>query len=102
MLVLKESPQAQIYEAMLPPELCRLNDELSKVSTLLDNEEFLAPFVERFSAKTGNQLSYEMVVEHIRDSITWRIFCRIPFDKPVPDYTTLIKLTNQEVRPRDH
>ena len=113
MLVLKESPQAQIYEAMLPPELCRLNDELSKVSALLDNEEFLEPFVERFSAKTGrptvpvqtylrimylkqrHQFSYEMVVEHIRDSITWRIFCRIPFDKPVPDYTTLIKLTKK-------
>jgi hypothetical protein len=33
MLRLKESPQTQIYEAMLPPELCKLNDELSKVST---------------------------------------------------------------------
>ena len=97
-----------------------MNDELSKVSALLDNEEFLEPFVERFSAKTGkpivpvqtylrimylkqrHQLSYEVVDEHVRDSIMWRIFCRIPFDKPVPDYTTLIKLTNQEVRPRDH
>jgi len=46
--VLKESPQTNIYLAMLPPELVRLNDELSKVSVLLDNEDFLAPFVTRF------------------------------------------------------
>jgi len=34
MLRLKESPQTQIYEAMLHSELCRLNNKLSKVSTL--------------------------------------------------------------------
>ncbi len=113
MLTLKESPQIQIYEAMLPPELCKLNDELSKVSTLLDNENFFSPFVKRFTTKTGrptvpvqtylrimylkqrHQLSYEVVVEQIGDSIMWRIFCRIPFDKPVPHYTTLIKLTKK-------
>jgi IS5 family transposase len=113
MLVLKESPQVNIYEAMLPPELCKLNDELSKVNVLLDNEEFLAPFIARFAATTGrptvpvqtylrimylkhrHQLSYEVVVEHVRDSIMWRIFCRISFDKPMPHYTTLIKLTKK-------
>jgi hypothetical protein len=53
MLVLKESPQINIYLAMLPPELVKLNDELTKVSTLLDNEEFLAPFIARFKTTTG-------------------------------------------------
>jgi IS5 family transposase len=113
MLVLKESPQMHIYESILPPELCKLNDELIKVSALLDNEDFLAPFVERFKTTTGrptvpvqtylrimylkhrHQLSYEVVVEQIRDSIMWRIFCRIPFDKPIPHYTTMIKLTKK-------
>lgn len=111
--MLKESPQMNIYLAMLPPELVRLNDELTKVSALLDNEEFLTPFVARFKTTTGRptvpvqtylrimylkhrqQLSYEVVAEEIRDSIMWRIFCRIPFDKPVPHYTTLIKLTKK-------
>lgn len=105
MLVLKESPQTQIYEAMLPLELCKLNEELSKVSVLLDNVEFLAPFVLKFTTTTGrptipvqtylrimylkhrHQLSYEVLVEEIRDSIMWRIFCRIPFDKRVPHST---------------
>jgi IS5 family transposase len=113
MLRLKETPQTQIYEAILPPEPCKLNDELSKVSVLLDNEEFLAPFIAKFATTTGrptvpaqtylrimylkhrHQLGYEVVVEHIRDSIMWRIFCRISFDKRVPDYTTLIKLTKK-------
>jgi hypothetical protein len=53
MLVLKESPQINIYLAMLPPELVRLNDELAKVSALLDNEEFLTPFVKNFKTTTG-------------------------------------------------
>jgi IS5 family transposase len=113
MLVLKESPQINIYLAMLPPELVKLNDELTKVSTLLDNEEFLAPFIARFKTTTGrptvpvqtylrimylkhrHQLSYEVVAEQVRDSIMWRIFCGIPFDKPIPHYTTLIKLTKK-------
>jgi hypothetical protein len=54
MLVLKESPQTNIYLALLPPELVRLNDELSKVSVLLDNEDFLAPFIARFKTTTGS------------------------------------------------
>ncbi len=111
--MLKESPQMNIYLAMLPPELVKLNDELSKVSILLDNEDFLAPFVEKFKTTTGrptvpvqtylrimylkhrHQLSYEVAVEQIRDSIMWRIFCRIPFDKRIPHSTTLIKLTKK-------
>jgi IS5 family transposase len=113
MLILKETPQMNIYQAMLPPELVRLNDELTKVSALLDNENFLTPFVAKFATTTGrptvpvqtylrimylksrHQLSYVALVEQIRDSIMWRIFCRIPFDKPVPHSTTLIKLTKK-------
>jgi IS5 family transposase len=113
MLVLKESPQTQIYETLLPSELCKLNDELSKVSFLLDNENFLDPFIAGFKTTIGRPtvpvqtylrimylkyrhgLGYETLVEQIRDSIMWRIFCRIPFDKPIPHSTTLIKLTKK-------
>jgi IS5 family transposase len=41
------------------------------------------------------QLGYETLVAEVQDSITWRLFCRIPLDMPVPHSTTLIKLTKK-------
>lgn len=113
MLRLKDSLQMNFFEYMLPPELVKLSDELAKVDAVLDDERFLAPFIEHFTATTGRptipmetylrmmylkfryQLGYETLTKEVADSIKWRIFCRIPFDKPVPDDTTLIKLTQR-------
>lgn len=113
MLRLKESPQMNLFEYLLPPELTKLSDELAKVDALLDDGEFLTPFIEHFTSTTGrptipmetylrmmylkfrHQLGYETLVREVEDSIKWRIFCRIPFDRPVPDSTTLIKLTKR-------
>lgn len=113
MLRLKESPQITLLDFLLPPELVKLNDELATIDALLDDDRFLAPFIERFSTRTGrqtipmetylrmmylkfrHQLGYEVLVKEIEDSIKWRIFCHIPFDKPVPHSTTLIKLTKR-------
>jgi len=49
--------QMSLWESMLPPELFRLNEELTKVDQLLDDERFLAPFRQRFSTQTGRQLT---------------------------------------------
>lgn len=113
MLRLKGSPQTNIFEFMLPPELCKLSEELAKVDTLLDDERFLAPFVGLITATTGRktipmetylrmmylklryQMGYEILVKEVDDFIKWRIFCRIPFDRPVPDSSPLIKLTKR-------
>jgi IS5 family transposase len=98
---------------MLPPEVVKLNDELAKVDALLDDERFLTPLAGYFTSTTGrpsipletylrmmylksrHQLGYETLVMEVEDSIKWRIFCRIPFDSPVPDSSTLIKLTQR-------
>jgi IS5 family transposase len=68
------------------------------VDALLDDERFLAPFVERFSCPIGRPkipmesylrlmylkhrygLGYETLVKEVSDSTSWRRFCRIPLD----------------------
>ncbi len=45
--------------------------------------------------KHSRKLSYETLVKEVSSSIAWRIFCRIPLDREVPDRSTLIKLTRR-------
>lgn len=74
---------------------------------------FFAPFVAFFDPRIGRpstpmetylrlmflkfryRLGYESLCREIFDSITWRRFCRIPLDGPVPHPTTLMKLTTR-------
>ena len=42
-----------LWESVLPPELFQMNDELSKVDRLLDDERFFAPFRKRFATTMG-------------------------------------------------
>jgi len=41
------------------------------------------------------QLGYESLCKEVGDSISWRRFCRIPLDRPVPHPTTLSKLVGR-------
>ncbi|MGB9894151.1 MAG: transposase, partial [Candidatus Saccharicenans sp.] len=106
-------PQLTLWDTVLPPEVTELNKELAKVDQLLDDESFMAPFMERFKARLGRPtipietylrmmylkyryaLSYEVLVQEVSDSIKWRRFCRIPLTHKVPHSTTLIKLTKR-------
>jgi len=45
--------------------------------------------------KHRHGLGYETLVSEVADSISWRLFCRIPLDGRVPHSTTLIKLTQR-------
>jgi IS5 family transposase len=89
-----------------------MRPELQAVDAFLDDERFLAPFRARFPSKRGRytipmetylrlmflkmryQLGYETLVAEVTDSVSWRRFCRISLSGPVPDASTLIKLTN--------
>lgn len=106
-------PQLTLWDAILPPEIRSLSEELQKVDAFLDDERFFAPFRERFTARMGRptvpietylrlmylkfryQLGYETLVKEVSDSIQWRFFCRIPLDAKVPHSTTLLKLTKR-------
>jgi IS5 family transposase len=113
MLRLRKDQQPTLWESVLPPELFHMNEELSKVDKLLDDDRFFVPFKERFSTRMGRptipvdtylrmmylkhryQLGYEILVKEVSDSFAWRCFCRLSLEDPVPDDTTLIKLTRK-------
>jgi IS5 family transposase len=102
-----------LWEAVLPPQVLRLPEQLARVDTLLDDPVFFAPFVPFFDPRVGRpstpmetylrmmflkfryHLGYESLCREVSDSITWRRFCRIPIDGKVPHPTTLMKLTTR-------
>ena len=105
--------QPTLWEAILPEELRRLPAELARVDALLDDPVFFTPFVPFFDPRMGRpstpmetylrlmflkfryRLGYESLCREVSDSITWRQFCRIGIDQPVPHPTTLMKLTTR-------
>jgi IS5 family transposase len=105
--------EVSLWEAVLPPEVLRLPEELARVDALLDDPVFFAPFVPFFDPRVGRpstpmetylrmmflkfryRLGYESLCREVADSITWRRFCRIPIDGRVPHPTTLMKLTTR-------
>jgi transposase, IS5 family len=112
--VLRESdPQATLWELLLPEEAKRLPAELQAVDAFLDDERLIAPWRALFSARLGRPsvpvdtllrllylkhrygLGYESLGREVSDSISWRRFCRIPLDRPVPHPTTLVKLVRR-------
>jgi transposase, IS5 family len=107
----QQSPS--LWESVLPPELFQMNEELTKVDRLLDDDCFSAPFRQRFGTTMGRpttavatylrlmylkqryQLGYEVLVKEVSDSLAWRRFCHLELGDRVPDSTTLIKLTHK-------
>jgi hypothetical protein len=105
--------QPTLWEAILPEVLRRLPEELARVDVLLDDPVFFAPFTPFFDPRIGRpstpmetylrlmflkfryRLGFESLCREVSDSITWRQFCRIGIDRPVPHPTTLMKLTSR-------
>jgi IS5 family transposase len=112
--VLRESdPQTTMWELLLPEEAKRLPAELARVDAYLDDECFIAPWRALFDRRLGRPsvpvdtllrllylkhrygLGYESLCREVADSISWRRFCRIGLDRPVPHPTTLVKLVRR-------
>jgi Transposase DDE domain./Transposase domain (DUF772). len=109
MLKLRDE-QLSLWDSILPESVRTLPAELAIIDQLLDNECFLQPFAELHpkGKKCGRptfaiekyirlmvlkhkyNLGYESLVKEVGDSITWRMFCRIAIDEPMPDPSTLI------------
>jgi IS5 family transposase len=105
--------QPSLWESVLPQVCLRLPAELQQVDELLDDERFFAPFRAYFDARIGRpsvpvetylrlmflkhryRLGFETLCREVSDSISWRRFCRIDIDAPVPHPTTLMKLTTR-------
>jgi IS5 family transposase len=102
-----------LWDSVLPEELRRLSDELTRVDALLNDPRVMEPFLKRFNQTRGrpsvplatylrlmylkfrHKLGYETLVEEVSDSISWRRFCGIGYQQKVPESTTLIKLTHK-------
>jgi len=109
MLKLRDE-QLSLWDSILPESVRTLPAELAIIDRLLDDDIFLQPFVDLHpkGKKSGRPtfaiekyirlmvlkhkyaLGYESLVKEVGDSITWRIFCRIAIDEPMPDPSTLI------------
>jgi transposase, IS5 family len=107
------APPITAWDDLLPLQARRLPDELARIDAYLDDERFVAPWRTHFSARLGRpsvpvatlvgllylkhryQLGYESLCREVSDSISWRRFCRIPLDQPVPHPTTLVKLVGR-------
>ncbi|MEV4316758.1 ISNCY family transposase [Actinocrispum sp. NPDC049592] len=107
------SEQPSLWESVLPEVCLRLPAELERVDAWLDDERFFAPFVPYFSARMGRpsvpmetylrlmflkhryQLGYESSCAEVSDSISWRRFCQLNIDDPLPHPTTLMKITTR-------
>jgi IS5 family transposase len=106
-------PQTTIWELLLPEEAKRLPAELAQIDAYLDDDRFIAPWRRLFDRRLGRpsvpidtllrllylkhryQLGYESLGREVADSISWRRFCRIGLDRPVPHPTTLVKLVRR-------
>jgi IS5 family transposase len=105
--------QPMLWDALVAPELLRLPEELARVDALLDDDRFFTPFAAFFDPVRGRpsvpietylrlmflkfryRLGYESLCREVADSISWRLFCRIPLWKRVPHPTTLMKITSR-------
>ena len=106
-------PQTTIWDVLLPEEAKRLPAELVAVDAYLDDERFIAPWRALFDQRLGRPsipietllrllylkhrygFGYETLCREVADSISWRRFCRIGLDRPVPHPTTLVKLVRR-------
>jgi IS5 family transposase len=107
------APPPPAWDALLPPKVRRLPDEFARIDAYLDDERFITPWRALFSARLGRpslpvqtllrllylkhryQLGYESLCREVADSISWRRFCHIGLDQPVPHPTTLVKLVRR-------
>jgi transposase, IS5 family len=108
----RHHPPLFTWDDLLPDQAKRLPTELAHIDAYLDDERS-SPRGAHFHARLGRplvpvptllrllylkhryQLGYESLCREVADSISWRRFCRIPLDQPVPHPTTLSKLVRR-------
>jgi transposase, IS5 family len=107
-----DDPQPDLFDGWIPPALWELSEELVFADQALSDPRILEPFLKnaQFKGRPSTliatylrmmylkeryQMSYEVLVKEVSDSIKWRRFCHIALSGKVPEHTTLIKLTGR-------
>jgi IS5 family transposase len=107
------SPQATLWEAVIPECLMGLPGDLAQIDALLDDPLFFEPFAAFFDPAIGRpsipmetylrmmflkyryRLGFEPLCREVADSLAWRRFCRVPLGTRAPHPTTLMKITSR-------
>jgi IS5 family transposase len=102
--------QRSFLDEFLPPELRDLPEDLAKLDRWLNDERFFQPFLGHYHRRLGRPsvpaetylrmmvlkhqygLSDRLLCALVTDRISWRRFCRIPWDQPVPHPSSLSKI----------
>lgn len=105
--------QLSFGDGFIDPSLFSLDEELTRVDSLLTDRKLVAPFEDVFDPTMGRPgtpidvylrmlylkfrwgLSYEEVEREVRERIPWRFFCHLSLQDAVPDATTLVKLNQR-------
>ena len=107
-----DNQQPDLFDGWLPPQLWELSEELAFADKALSDPRVVNPFLEKakFTGRPSTaistylrmmylkeryQMSYEVLVKEVSDSLKWRRFCHLPLSGNVPDDKTLIKLTGR-------
>ena len=111
-MLITDNPQPDLFDGWLPPELWNLSEELAFADNALSDPRVMEPFLKNAKdigrhttpvstylrmmyLKERYQMSYEVTVNEVSDSLKWRRFCHLPLSGKVPDDKTLIKLTGK-------
>jgi IS5 family transposase len=107
------APQQSLWASLLPEVARGLPPVLAELDAYLDDPALFEPFRPYFSATQGRpsipmetylrmmllklrcQVGYERLCEDVTDSVSWRLFCKIPIGAAVPDASTLEKITSR-------
>lgn len=123
MLRLQAAPVDTLWDLLLPDEARHLPQDLDRIDQLLTDARLLAPFQahwDRQAAELQHPLrvvgrptiamatylrlmlikqrmgwGYETLIREVSDSLHLRRFCLIPLSAPVPDESTVRKLTRR-------
>lgn len=106
----EQANQLTLFDVLLPIEVRELPDDLAKLDRWLDDERFFQPFRDKYHERLGRPsipaetylrlvalkhqhgLSDRQLCIAVRDRLSWRRFCRIPWTEPVPHPSSLTKI----------
>jgi len=102
--------QLDLLDGLLPRACAELPEPLAKLDTWLDDDRFFEPFLARYHARLGRPsipaetylrmaalqrqygLSDRELCAFVRDRISWRRFCCIPWHVAVPHPSSLSRI----------
>ena len=96
------SPQQSLWASVLPEVARGLPPALAELDTYLEDPALFEPFKAHFSLTEGRpsvpmetyvrllvlkyryRLGYETLCAEVSDSVSWRLFCKVPVGAPCP------------------